>query len=555
MTLAKLLLFDTVLRFMLAPATVASVAGAARDTILPQQIADAIAPLTWLAGGLYVLAVALLALYGLHSLWLLALFLKHRKAAAAQAKLEGVTPLPADADLPHVLVQLPVYNERDVVVRVLESMARLDWPKDKLHIQLLDDSTDDSVLIGRAEIAKLRAQGIDAVSLHRTDRTGFKAGALENGMKHCDAPYIAIFDADFIPNPDFLRIAIKPLLADPGLALVQGRWEHVNRNDNILTKAQAVGIDGHFAVEQGARAWSGLPMNFNGTCGMWRRTAIIDAGGWEHDTLTEDMDLSYRAQLVGWRCTYRIGLGVPGEVPADVNAWRSQQFRWAKGSIQTAIKLLPRIWRGPWGLHAKLCSSLHMTHYMVHPLILLSLFCAPLALLLVDRGAIPTWVLMLGILSFVVGASAPIAVYVTSQLTLHGKAGWRNLRALPILCAIGTGIAISNGQAVWQAVRGKQSAFVRTPKAGASGTSSYRASAHSGMPELLCAVWAFIGMAVGYIGAHTWITPLLAIYLSGFAWMSYHCIKNRRARSRMMARPAPVQTAQVESAESAAQPA
>lgn len=530
-------MFDTLLRFMFDLSDVQPIAGATGDSILPQSIADAIAPLTWLAGGLYVLAVAALALYGLHSLWLLALFLRHRKGAKAQAEREAATPLPPDAELPHVLVQLPVFNERDVVVRVLDSISRLDWPKDRLHIQLLDDSTDDSVEIGRKAVATLRTTGIDAVSIHRTDRTGYKAGALENGMKACDAPFIAIFDADFTPNPDFLRIAIKPLLADPGLALVQGRWEHLNRDDNILTQAQAVGIDGHFAVEQGARGWSGLPMNFNGTCGLWRRTAITDAGGWEHDTLTEDMDLSYRAQLVGWRCTYRIGLGVPGEVPADVNAWRSQQFRWAKGSIQTAIKLLPRIWRGPWSLHAKVCSSLHMTHYLVHPLILLSLFCAPLALLLVGTGVIPWFVLLLGVFSFAVGASAPILVYIVSQLTLHGSKGWRNLRSLPILAAIGTGIAISNGQAVWQAVRGQQSAFVRTPKAGASGTGSYRAKAHSGIPEAFCAIWAIVGMTVGFIGAHTWITPLLAIYLSGFAWMSIHCIRERRARAAKMVRP------------------
>ena len=522
---------------MFDSAHVQPLAGAAGDSILPPTIADAIAPLTWVAGGLYALAVAALAIYGLHSLWLLVMFLRHRKAAAAQAARETATPLPADADLPDVLVQLPVFNERDVVVRVLDAIGRLDWPKDKLHIQLLDDSTDDSVEIGRSEVAKLRAKGLDAVSVHRTDRTGFKAGALENGMRICKAPFIAIFDADFTPNADFLRKAVKPLLADPGLALVQGRWEHINRDDNILTQAQAVGIDGHFAVEQGARAWSGLPMNFNGTCGLWRRTAIIDAGGWEHDTLTEDMDLSYRAQLAGWRCTYRIDLGVPGEVPADVNAWRSQQFRWAKGSIQTAIKLLPRIWRSSWDLHSKVCSTLHMTHYMVHPLILLSLFSAPLALLLVDSGAIPWWFLLLGMCSFLVGASAPIAVYIVSQLTLHGSKGWRNLRSLPILAGIGTGIAISNGKAVWQAVRGKQSEFVRTPKAGSSGTSSYRSRAHSGLPEAFCALWAIVGMTVGFIGAHTWVTPLLAIYLSGFAWMSIHCMRQRYARRKPQAQP------------------
>jgi cellulose synthase/poly-beta-1,6-N-acetylglucosamine synthase-like glycosyltransferase len=527
------------------------VAGAAADATLPQQVAEAIAPLTWIAGGLYVLAVALLALYGLHSFWLLALFLRNRRAAGRQAAAEEATPLPPEAELPHVLVQLPVFNERDVVGRLLESIAKLEWPRDRLHIQLLDDSTDDSVEIGRREVAKLRAQGLLAESIHRIDRTGYKAGALENGMQRCDAPFIAIFDADFLPSPDFLKKAIKPLLADPGLALVQGRWEHVNRDDNILTRAQAVGIDGHFAVEQGARAWSGLPMNFNGTCGLWRRAAIVDSGGWEHDTLTEDMDLSYRAQLNGWRCTYRIGLGVPGEVPADVNAWRSQQFRWAKGSIQTAIKLLPRVWRGPWSLHAKVCSSLHMTHYLVHPLILLSLFAAPLALLLIERGVVPTWVLMLGIASFVVGATAPISVYIVSQLTLHGRAGWRNLKSLPILAAIGTGIAISNASAVWQAVRGQQSAFVRTPKAGSSGTSSYRARAHSGVPELLCALWAVVGIGVGFIGSHTWITPLLAIYLSGFAWMSWHCMTQRRARAKAVEQRPVIAAAD----ESAAQPA
>jgi cellulose synthase/poly-beta-1,6-N-acetylglucosamine synthase-like glycosyltransferase len=527
-----------------APNALSVITQAPETSVLPQRVMDAIAPLTWVAASVYVLAVGLLALYGLHSLWLLVLFLRNRRQAAAQAAAEAVTPLPADAELPHVLVQLPVFNERDVVNRLMEAIGRLDWPRDRLHIQLLDDSTDDSVVFGRDACAKLRDQGLDAVHLHRTLRTGFKAGALEHGMQHCDAPFIAIFDADFIPNPDFLRIAIKPLLADPGLCLVQGRWEHVNRDDNLLTRAQAVGIDGHFAVEQGARAWSGLPMNFNGTCGMWRREAIIAAGGWEHDTLTEDMDLSYRAQLVGWRCTYRIGLGVPGEVPADVNAWRSQQFRWAKGSIQTAIKLLPRVWASSWDLHKKLSASLHMTHYLVHPLILASLFAAPLALLLVERGAVPMWVLMLGIASFVIGATSPIAVYVTSQLALHGKAGWRNLRALPPLAAIGTGIAVSNATAVWQAVRGKQSAFVRTPKAGGKGTTgSYRARAHSGYPEMLCALWAVLGITLGYIGHHTWVTPLLAIYLSGFAWMSWHCIRERRARERAAQVEAVPQTA------------
>nr|MBA3710732.1 glycosyltransferase [Planctomycetota bacterium] len=487
-------------------------------------------PLSHIAAGFYVLAVILLAIYGVHSVWLLALFLRRRHQAAALECRESAMEI-AEADLPHLLVQLPVFNERDVVARLVDAVGALSWPSDRLHIQLLDDSTDDSVGMGREACARLSARGIDAVSLHRVDRTGYKAGALSAGMDADASPFIAIFDADFVPEPDFLRKAIKPLLADPGLALVQGRWEHLNRHANLLTSAQSLGIDGHFAIEQGARAWSGLAMNFNGTCGLWRRSAIIDAGGWEHDTLTEDMDLSYRAQLKGWRCTYRTGLAVPGEVPATVSAWRSQQFRWAKGSIQTAIKLLPQVWASSWGLRAKCAATLHMTHYLVHPLILTSLFCAPLTLLLINR--LPLWMLGLGLVAFLVGAAAPLTVYACSQFILYGRAGWRNLRHLPALAALGTGIAVSNSVAVWQALRGKQSAFVRTPKQGSIGGSkpagSYRARPASGMAELFCSGWAAIGLAIGCTGAHTWITPLLALYLSGFAWMAVYSIRERLA--------------------------
>jgi cellulose synthase/poly-beta-1,6-N-acetylglucosamine synthase-like glycosyltransferase len=486
---------------------------------------------------LYLLAVILMAIYGLHSLWLLILHQRHHRAATAQAAREDATPLPAD--LPHVLVQLPVFNERDVVTRLVDAVGRLDWPADRLHIQLLDDSTDDSVAIGRAAMADLRRRGLDAISLHRTDRTGFKAGALDAGLRVNDAPFIAIFDADFVPQPDFIAKAIKPLLADPGLGLVQGRWEHLNRDTSTLTRAQAMGIDGHFAIEQGARAWSGLAMNFNGTCGMWRRAAIIEAGGWEHDTLTEDMDLSYRAQLVGWRCAYRVGLAVPGEIPDSVGAWRSQQFRWAKGSIQTAIKLLPAIWRTAaapakpgglrWSLHAKLAATLHMTHYAIHPLMLVSLVTAPLALCVLDHP--PAWLLTAGAISFLIGAGTPILLYIVSQFLLDRRQALRRLRALPALCAIGTGIAISNGIAVWQAIRGQQSEFVRTPKAGsvgvAKGAGSYKPSQASGVAELCCSAYAAFGVGLALSGDYPWIAPLLAIYFSGFAWMGLAIIAER----------------------------
>ena len=491
--------------------------------------------LSLISAVIYACAVAALAVYALHSLWLLGRFLRHRRSAAAIEASELAVPLPAE--LPHVLVQLPVFNERDVVTRLVEAVGRLEWPRDLLHLQLLDDSTDDSVQIGAAACARLRSEGIDCVQVCRPNRSGFKAGALEFGMTQNDAPFIAIFDADFVPEPDFLVRAIRPLLADQDLALVQGRWAHLNRTENALTRAQALGIDGHFAVEQGARAWSGLAMNFNGTCGMWRRSAIIAGGGWEHDTLTEDMDLSYRVQLRGWRCTYRLGLAVPGEIPSSVNAWRAQQFRWAKGSLQTAMKLLPQVWRSRWSTTEKIAATLHMTHYLVHPLILISLLMAPLAL--VAAAIVPKVILALGLVCFIVGAATPPITYLTAQLVLHGLPGLKRMALLPALAAFGTGIAISNTRAAWQAFTGKTSPFVRTPKGGALGaksaTSSYKARTASGVPELCCAAWAALALIVGFEFHPWWVSPLLFVYCSGFLWMAVQTMREARAHGPTIA--------------------
>ena len=467
------------------------------------------------AAFVYALCMGALCIYAVHSLWLLWRYRASVHKHDADAERENEQALPDE--LPDVLVQIPVFNERDVVERAMDAAAALDWPHDKLHIQVLDDSTDDCVERSRAHAESLRQGGLNVEVLHRTDRTGYKAGALEAGMQKNTAPFIAIFDADFIPKTDFLKLSIKALLNDGKLALVQGRWEHLNRDDNILCKAQAIGIDGHFAVEQGARAWSDLALNFNGTCGIWRRNAIIDAGGWEHDTLTEDMDLSYRAQLNGWRCTYRQALDVPGEIPDHVDAWRSQQFRWAKGSIQTALKLLPRVWRSSWSLTKKTAATLHMTHYFVHPLMLISLICAPIALGLCPE--IPSSILMFGLLAFLVGVGSPVVLYAASQYILHGRNGLKRMRYFPALAAIGTGIAISNSRAVSQALSGKVSAFIRTPKKGDKGSGSYKAQREHGIFEIACALWAGLGIAWGLNSDRPWITPLLLIYVSGFAWV------------------------------------
>ena len=471
------------------------------------------------AAALYGVAICALLLYAIHGLWLLWHFRRGYRHHVAAEQAELAAPLPADDQLPLVLVQLPVFNERDVVSRIIDAAAQLDWPRDRLEIQLLDDSTDDSVDIAARLVAEQQALGVPIQHIHRTDRTGFKAGALEAGMAQSQAEYVAIFDADFVPKPDFIQRAIKPFLQDDRLALVQGRWEHHNREQNMLTKLQAIGIDGHFAVEQSARAWSGIAMNFNGTCGMWRRSAIDDSGGWEHETLTEDLDLSYRAQLKGWRCTYRLGLDVPGELPADINAWRSQQFRWAKGSQQTARKLWPAIRRSDWSWGHKIAALLHLTHYAVHPLMLLSLMSAPIALWLCPTPPMP--LLMAGLLAFIIGICSPVATYAVSQFTLHGrsKQAWGYLKLLPALASMGTGIAVSNAKAVYEAWAGVVSPFVRTPKQGEQVTSSYRSGAKTGVMEMLCAVWAITGIGLSMDSGRYWITPLLLIYFSGFAWV------------------------------------
>ncbi len=458
----------------------------------------------------YGLAMCGLIVYALHGLWLLLRYLRHRRAAAARESAEARRP-PSDA-APLVLVQLPVFNERDVVERMLRAAAELDWPRERLEIQILDDSTDDTTARVCALAAELREAGHAVEVLHREERTGFKAGALAAGMARSRADYVAIFDADFVPRPDVLRRAIQPLLDDPGLALVQGRWEHLNPDENLLTAVQAIGTDGHFAIEQGARAWSGLAMNFNGTCGLWRRAAIEDAGGWQAETLTEDLDLSYRVQLAGWRCTYRTGLAVPGELPADIDAWTSQQFRWAKGSQQCTRKLAPRIWRSDWPLVRKLAATLHLSRYLVYPLMLVCLATAPLAHWLLPRP--PGWLLVLVTVGFATCITAPIITYVIGQAILRRRLLpliWH----LPALSSLGTGLAIVVVRAVHEAWTGKDSPFVRTPKRGEGG-GSYRPATASGVPELCCGLWGTVGISQCLLDGGSWAVLLLAVFTSGF---------------------------------------
>lgn len=466
----------------------------------------------WMASVVLAAAMVLLCGYALHSLWLLQLYRRSRVAAGLQERAELLAELPPPDRLPRVLVQLPVYNERDVVARLIDAAGVLDWPAERLLIQVLDDSDDDTSARVATLVDRWTRAGVPMEHLRRPLRAGFKAGALDHGLARAECDFVAIFDADFVPPADFLRRAIRPLLDDPGLAVVQGRWDHINPRQNCLTRAQAVGLDGHFMIEQAARAWNGLPMHFNGTCGMWRRAAIEAAGGWQHDTLTEDIDLSYRAQLAGYRCTYRNYLAVPGELPASIDAWRAQQFRWAKGSIQVAAKLLPRLLRSSRPLSWRLAAVLHLTHYVVNPVVALSLLMLPLVLWLTPQR--PPGLLALGLAAIVLGLSASAALYLTSQRCLRRRPWRACLADYPLIAALGSGLALSNSRAVWEALSGRPGIFVRTPKSGA-GHGSYRANTHSGAPEWLAAAWAVWGQCKGL----SLFTPLLLVYASGFAWV------------------------------------
>ena len=420
--------------------------------------------LLWVAGTLYLLGLCLLFLYGINSALLAFLYCRHKSRAFLHdhALVESFRENGHREQLPWVTVQLPIYNERYVVERLIDAAARLDYPRHLLEIQVLDDSTDDTTALVAAKVQEHRAGGVDLVHLRRSVRDGFKGGALREGLKQAKGELVAIFDADFVPPPRFILETLPFFRQDDRLCTVQGRWGHINRDYSVLTAAQAIGIDGHFGIEQPARAWSGLFMNFNGTAGIWRKEAIIAAGGWQTDTLTEDLDLSYRAQLAGWGMKFLPHLLCPAEIPAQLGGFKSQQHRWAKGSIQTARKLLPRIFGSRASAFAKYQAFLHMTHYLVHPLMMMVILATPP--LLRWNWLLPGWRHLWAPLTFLSLATlGPSSLYTYSQRELYQD--WRRrLRATPFLMLLGTGIAVNNTRAVLEALIGQPNRFVRTPK-------------------------------------------------------------------------------------------
>lgn len=464
-----------------------------------------------LLGFAYLVATALLAVYGLNSLVLTWLYLRHRREDA---------PRPPLAEMPAVTVQLPIYNEFYVVERLIDAVACLDYPRDRLQIQVLDDSTDETTAVARARVDFYRARGIDIELIHRAERTGFKAGALQHGLATARGEFIVIFDADFVPELDFLMKTIPYFFGRPRLGMIQTRWMHINADYSPLTRAQAIALDGHFVVEQTARNRSGLFMNFNGTAGIWRRECIEASGGWQGETISEDLDLSYRAQLSGWEFLFLPDVLAPAEIPPQINAFKRQQFRWAKGSIQCALKLWWPVLKAPVSIFKRLQAVIHLTSYLVHPLMLfLCLSSLPL-MLWKGGGRLP-----LAYLS--VASLGPPLLYALSQRSLYPD--WlKRFTYFPVLVFLGTGIALNNTKAVWEALTRRENDFCRTPKfcleehkdrwAGRRYALSFNWVTWG---EFVLAVYAALTTWVAFQQGNYYALPFFLLYVSGFGYVAF----------------------------------
>ncbi len=475
---------------------------------------------------LYLLALGVLTVYGVHRYWQVVLY--YRKS--------GNKPLPAArfADWPTITVQLPLFNERFVAARVIEAACQMDYPRHLLQVQVLDDSTDDSADIARETCHKMANAGHNVEYIHRSNRQGYKAGALENGLATATGEFIAIFDADFVPQPRMLKNTIQ-YFTDPAVGCVQTRWEHLNRWHSLLTRCQAIFLDGHFVIEHAARSRSGRFINFNGTGGIWRKTSIASAGGWQHDTLTEDMDLSYRAQMAGWRIIFLSEETSPAELPPEIAAFKQQQHRWAKGHAQTAVKILPRLLASPLPLKVKMEALFHLSAGAAYPLaVLLSILVFPTFYFggpsILSPQSPVLWVTLMCL--FAVLTLSASTFYVVAQREI--KQHWvRCIFLVPLLMAVGTGISLGNALAVLQGLFGHQSEFVRTPKYGidagenrdawkARAVKFKRKANWLAYVEILLALYLLICIGISIATERAMLCiPFLIIFMSGYLYVGF----------------------------------
>ena len=480
----------------------------------------------------FALVQAMVLCYSSHRWLVLWRSLRDRRAPGV-ASVDHARPVPEEARTrwPSVTVQLPIYNERRVVRRLIAAAATLEYPGERLEIQVLDDSTDETTALAAAEVERQRGLGVEIQHVRRTSRAGYKAGALAAGLERSRGELVAVFDADFVPPPDFLR-RLVPRLDDPAVGAVQARWTHLNRRESLLTAAQAVMLDAHFLLEHATRARHGLFFNFNGTAGLWRRSCIEDAGGWRNDTLTEDLDLSYRAQLRGWRLAYAREVEVPGELPGDMEALKTQQRRWARGSIQTARLLLPELLRRPLPLRVKLEAMIHLTGYASYPLLLLLGLCMlPLVASFARPGALS--MLELAVVSLGV---IPAAWFLIEGQRLAGQPLRRIAIEVPSAFALGIGLSLNNARAVLGGLGSRLGNWERTPKAGSQaeehGPPRYReAPWHAGLAELALAAYFGVTAAVAWSGPFRGEAPNAALIGAGFGWAAWSSWRAGRARA------------------------
>jgi len=494
---------------------------------------------TWKLAIIYSYFGVMLALsvYGVHRYFLVFLYYRYKKHAPwARNRFKA---------LPKVTVQLPIFNEASVVYRLIDSVCALDYPKDCLEIQVLDDSTDETRHMAESKVLEKKELGYNIDYIHREDRVGFKAGALKAGLNFTDSEFIAIFDADFVPSPGLIHKIIH-YFTDKKIGMVQVRWGHINRGFSLFTRLQSILLDGHFVIEHAARNRSGRFFNFNGTAGMWRRSCIEEAGGWQSNTLTEDLDLSYRAQLKGWQFVFESNVVAPAELPIEMSAFKSQQHRWAKGSIQTARKNLKKIWNGPVSLKVKLEATFHLTSNVAYTLMLLVCFLMLPALLI--RISDPSFArgLVFDISIFMAATTSVLAFYVTSQREVYPD--WkRQLLCMPLLLALGIGLTVNNARAVIEGVFGKDVTFIRTPKynAGVSKKDKGLTRRYSGYRNFWSLFEVALGLhftvitAIAFFNGQLIAGFFLSLFMIGFYWVGLASLIPSRGERKSLAQTRP----------------
>ncbi len=470
----------------------------------------------------YFVSLSILFVFGLHGF---VMIFYHRKYG-----YNNPVPKKVFDEEPMVTIQLPLYNEMYVIERLINAVCEIEYPKDKMEIQVLDDSTDETTAIVAKIVEQKKLQGFDISHIRRGTREGYKAGALKEGMKIAKGEYIAIFDADFIPNKEFLKKTLS-FFNDDKVGMVQTRWEHLNGDYSIITKAQALALDGHFVIEQSVRNKSGFFINFNGTGGIWRKSCIEEAGNWHADTLTEDLDLSYRAQLMGWRFVFLKDFTSPAELPSEINALKSQQFRWTKGAVETAKKILPLVWKSDVPLRVKLQATFHLTNNLVFPFILLAAILNVPLIFVKNSGSHEAYFAVMSI--FVLAFISSFLFYLYSQKDI--RADWRKKIVLfPLFMAGSMGLSVNNSRAVFEGLMNRKSEFVRTPKfKQESENDSWVGNKYlnrkldfSVIVEAILAVYCFIGVLSSIYFLELTSIPFQLLFFLGFSFIAYTSIKH-----------------------------